>query len=80
MGRRQTHPKRSDEREIKPYHDYRRPETEKMIPVAIMAELVKEYTAAVARALECVLSAAPRGILPRRVRFLVLRSLHFILC
>jgi hypothetical protein len=51
-----------------------------MIPVAIMAELVKEYTAAVARALERVLSTAPRGILPRRVRFLVLRSLHFILC
>ncbi|GJN07507.1 hypothetical protein PR202_ga25343 [Eleusine coracana subsp. coracana] len=44
----------------------------KMILVAIMAELLEEYTAAVARAVERLLSAAPRGILPRRVRFLVL--------
>ncbi|GJN32235.1 hypothetical protein PR202_gb20726 [Eleusine coracana subsp. coracana] len=46
-----------------------------MILVAIMAELLEEYTAAVARAVERLLSAAPRGILPRRVRFLVLRNL-----
>jgi hypothetical protein len=49
-----------------------------MILVAIMAELLEEYTAAVARAVERLLSsAAPRHILPRRVRFLVLRSLPF---
>jgi hypothetical protein len=49
-----------------------------MILVAIMAELLEEYTAAVARAVERLLSsAAPRRILPRRVRFLVLRSLPF---
>ncbi|KQK16345.1 hypothetical protein BRADI_1g28326v3 [Brachypodium distachyon] len=47
-----------------------------MILVAVMAELLEEYTAAVARAMERLLSAAPR-ILPRRVRFLVLRSLPF---
>jgi hypothetical protein len=46
--------------------------------VAIMAELLEEYTTAVARAVERLLSsAAPRRILPRRVRFLVLRSLPF---
>jgi hypothetical protein len=49
-----------------------------MILVAIMAELLEEYTAAVARAVDRLLSsAAPRRILPRRVRFLVLRSLPF---
>ncbi|PWZ39742.1 hypothetical protein Zm00014a_027740 [Zea mays] len=49
-----------------------------MILVAIMAELLEEYTAAMARAVERLLSsAAPRRILPRRVRFLVLRSLPF---
>ncbi|KAL6639384.1 hypothetical protein ACP70R_023114 [Stipagrostis hirtigluma subsp. patula] len=49
-----------------------------MILVAIMAELLEEYTAAVARAVERLLSAAaPRRILPRRVRFLVVRNLPF---
>ena len=47
-----------------------------MILVAVMAELLEEYTAAVARAVERLLSVAPR-ILPRRVRFIVLRSLPF---
>ena len=49
-----------------------------MILVSIMAELLEAYTAAVARAVELLLSAAaPRRVLPRRVRFLVLRSLPF---
>ncbi|KAF8692680.1 hypothetical protein HU200_039510 [Digitaria exilis] len=54
-----------------------------MILVAIVAALqplLEEYTAAMARAVERLLSAAaPRRILPRRMRFLlVLRnSLHF---
>ncbi|KAF7039707.1 hypothetical protein CFC21_049657 [Triticum aestivum] len=48
-----------------------------MILVAVMAELLEEYTAAVARALERLLSAAPLRILPRRVRFVVLRTLPF---
>ncbi|XP_044337705.1 uncharacterized protein [Triticum aestivum] len=48
-----------------------------MILVAVMAELLEEYTAAVARALERLLSAAPLRILPRRVRFVVLRPLPF---
>ena len=49
-----------------------------MILVAIVAALLEEYTAAVARAVERLLSAAaPRRILPRRVRFLVLHSLPF---
>ncbi|RLN33796.1 hypothetical protein C2845_PM03G28460 [Panicum miliaceum] len=49
-----------------------------MILVAIVAALLEEYMAAVARAVERLLSAAaPRRILPRRVRFLVLRSLPF---
>ncbi|KAF8692679.1 hypothetical protein HU200_039509 [Digitaria exilis] len=46
--------------------------------LGIVAALLEEYTAAVARAVERLLSAAaPRRILPRRVRFLVLRSLPF---
>lgn len=46
--------------------------------MAIVAALLEEYTAAVARAVERLLSAAaPRRILPRRVRFLVLHSLPF---
>uniref|UniRef100_A0A0D3GQT3 Uncharacterized protein n=1 Tax=Oryza barthii TaxID=65489 RepID=A0A0D3GQT3_9ORYZ len=44
-----------------------------MILVAIVAELLEEYTAAVARAMELLLSRAPPRIFPRRVRFLVLR-------
>nr|BAJ97151.1 predicted protein [Hordeum vulgare subsp. vulgare] len=48
-----------------------------MILVAVMAELLEEYTAAVARALERLLCAAPLRILPRRVRFIVLRTLPF---
>ena len=49
-----------------------------MILVSIMAELLEAYMAAVARAVERLLSAAaPRRVLPRRVRFLVLRSLPF---
>ncbi|KAF2922740.1 hypothetical protein DAI22_07g136500 [Oryza sativa Japonica Group] len=52
-------------------------ERERMILVAIVAELLEEYTAAVARAMELLLSRAPPRIFPRRVRFLVLRSLPF---
>nr|CAB3456520.1 unnamed protein product [Digitaria exilis] len=53
-----------------------------MILVAIVAALqplLEEYTAAMARAVERLLSAAAPGrTLPRRMRFLlVLRSLHF---
>jgi hypothetical protein len=49
-----------------------------MILVAIVTALLEEYTAAVARAVERLLSAAtPRRVLPRRVRFLVLRNLPF---
>uniref|UniRef100_J3MKQ6 Uncharacterized protein n=1 Tax=Oryza brachyantha TaxID=4533 RepID=J3MKQ6_ORYBR len=48
-----------------------------MILVAIVAELLEGYTAAVARAMERLLSRAPPRIFPRRVRFLVLRSLPF---
>lgn len=60
----------------KPHHGRRSSErARKMILVAIMAELLEEYTAAVARAVERLLSAAPRGVLPRRVHFLVLRNL-----
>ncbi|KAG8080627.1 hypothetical protein GUJ93_ZPchr0007g5527 [Zizania palustris] len=44
-----------------------------MIQVAVVAELMEGYTAAVARAMERLLSAAPPRVFPRRVRFLVLR-------
>ncbi|KAL5199131.1 hypothetical protein ABZP36_002643 [Zizania latifolia] len=49
-----------------------------MILVAVVAELLEEYTAAVAHAMERLLSAVPPRIFPRRVRFLVLRSLPFV--
>ncbi|KAF3340331.1 hypothetical protein FCM35_KLT16102 [Carex littledalei] len=45
-----------------------------MILVAIVAELLEEYTALVARVLEQLLNDAP---FPRRMRFLMLRSLPF---
>nr|CAB3447528.1 unnamed protein product [Digitaria exilis] len=45
-----------------------------MILVAIVAELMEEYTALVARVLEHLLHGAP---FPRRMRFLMLRSLPF---
>ncbi|XP_062222426.1 uncharacterized protein LOC133921525 [Phragmites australis] len=45
-----------------------------MILVAIVAELLEEYTVLVARVREQLLHGAP---FPRRVRFLVLRSLPF---
>ncbi|GMH09616.1 hypothetical protein Nepgr_011457 [Nepenthes gracilis] len=45
-----------------------------MILVAIVAELLEEYTAMVTRVLEQVFSEAP---FPRRVRFLILRNLPF---
>ncbi|WOL07108.1 hypothetical protein Cni_G15845 [Canna indica] len=45
-----------------------------MILVAIVAELLEEYTALVARVLEQLLHGAP---FPRRVRFLILRNLPF---
>lgn len=42
--------------------------------VAIMAEIMEEYTAVLARVLEHLFYEAP---LPRRVRILILRSLPF---
>jgi hypothetical protein len=45
-----------------------------MILVAIVAELMEEYTVLVARVLEQLLNGAP---FPRRMRFLMLRSLPF---
>ncbi|OEL36935.1 hypothetical protein BAE44_0002046 [Dichanthelium oligosanthes] len=45
-----------------------------MILVAIVAELMEEYTVLVARVLEQLLHGAP---FPRRMRFLMLRSLPF---
>ncbi|CAL5055223.1 unnamed protein product [Urochloa decumbens] len=45
-----------------------------MILVAIVAELMEEYTVLVARVLEHLLHGAP---FPRRMRFLMLRSLPF---
>lgn len=46
-----------------------------MILVAVVAELLEEYTALVARVLEQLLTDAP---FPRRMRFLMLRSLPFV--
>ncbi|KAJ8763751.1 hypothetical protein K2173_003533 [Erythroxylum novogranatense] len=46
-----------------------------MILVAIVAELLEEYTAVLARVLEHLFTDAP---FPRRVRFLILRSLPFV--
>ncbi|XP_039138596.1 uncharacterized protein LOC120275934 [Dioscorea cayenensis subsp. rotundata] len=45
-----------------------------MILVSIVAELLEEYTVLVARVLEQLLREAP---FPRRMRFLMLRSLPF---
>ncbi|OIW20194.1 hypothetical protein TanjilG_06595 [Lupinus angustifolius] len=45
-----------------------------MILVAIVAEVMEEYTVLVARVVEQVLRFAP---IPRRVRFLILDSLPF---
>ncbi|XP_048132603.1 uncharacterized protein LOC115748039 [Rhodamnia argentea] len=45
-----------------------------MILVAIVAELMAQYTAVLARVLQHLFHGAP---LPRRVRFLILRSLPF---
>ncbi|PKU81710.1 uncharacterized protein LOC110097341 [Dendrobium catenatum] len=45
-----------------------------MILVAIVAELLEEYTVLLARVLEHLLNEAP---FPRRMRFLILRSLSF---
>ncbi|MQL94702.1 hypothetical protein Taro_027360 [Colocasia esculenta] len=45
-----------------------------MILVSIVAELLEEYTLLVARVLEQMLHDAP---FPRRMRFLMLRSLPF---
>ncbi|KAG4945698.1 hypothetical protein JHK87_041705 [Glycine soja] len=45
-----------------------------MILVAIVAEVLEEYTALLARVLEQVFRSAP---VPRRVRFLILRALPF---
>ncbi|KAL0395072.1 UNVERIFIED_CONTAM: hypothetical protein Slati_4473400 [Sesamum latifolium] len=47
-----------------------------MILVAIVAELLEEYTVVVARVLEHMLQDAPLPF-PRRVRFLILRNLPF---
>ncbi|WOL09964.1 hypothetical protein Cni_G18718 [Canna indica] len=46
-----------------------------MILVAFVAEFLEEYTLLVARALEHLLRDAP---FPRRMRFLMLRSLPFV--
>ncbi|GKV04076.1 hypothetical protein SLEP1_g16287 [Rubroshorea leprosula] len=45
-----------------------------MILVAIVAELMEEYTALLTRVLEHLVHDAP---FPRRIRFLILRSLPF---
>ncbi|XP_039170060.1 uncharacterized protein LOC120294137 [Eucalyptus grandis] len=45
-----------------------------MLLVAVLAELMEQYTAVLARALQHLFGSAP---LPRRVRFLILRSLPF---
>ncbi|XP_038680167.1 uncharacterized protein LOC119981186 [Tripterygium wilfordii] len=45
-----------------------------MILVAMLAELLEEYTALLARVLEHIVQDAP---FPRRVRFLIRRSLPF---
>ncbi|KMZ69238.1 hypothetical protein ZOSMA_21G00920 [Zostera marina] len=45
-----------------------------MILVAIVAELLEEYTVLVARVLEQILQDAP---FPRRMRFLILRRIPF---
>ncbi|KAI6701913.1 hypothetical protein NL676_011049 [Syzygium grande] len=49
-------------------------EEERMMMVAIMAEIMEEYTAVLTRVLEHLFYEAP---LPRRVRILILRSLPF---
>ncbi|PON37742.1 hypothetical protein PanWU01x14_317790 [Parasponia andersonii] len=46
-----------------------------MILVAVVAELMEEYTALLARILEHVFHSAP---FPVRVRFLILRNLPFV--
>ncbi|KAL5215209.1 hypothetical protein ABZP36_004361 [Zizania latifolia] len=46
-----------------------------MILVAVVAELLEEYTVLVARVLEQLFNDAP---FPRRMRFLMLRSLPFV--
>ncbi|XP_004485921.1 uncharacterized protein [Cicer arietinum] len=46
-----------------------------MILVAIVAEVLEEYTALLSRVVEQVFRSAP---VPRRVRFLILRSLPFV--
>ncbi|KAH1217860.1 hypothetical protein AAZX31_13G209200 [Glycine max] len=46
-----------------------------MILVAIVAEVLEEYTALLARVVEQVFRSAP---VPRRVRFLILRTLPFV--
>ena len=46
-----------------------------MILVVVLAELLQDYTAKFARALEQVLNDAP---FPRRVRFLMLQGLPFV--
>ncbi|KAK1307071.1 hypothetical protein QJS10_CPA10g00713 [Acorus calamus] len=45
-----------------------------MILVAVLAEMLEEYTVLLARVLEQLFNVAP---LPRRMRFLILRSLPF---
>ncbi|XP_010251278.1 PREDICTED: uncharacterized protein LOC104593210 [Nelumbo nucifera] len=46
-----------------------------MILVAIVAELLEEYTVLLARVLEQMFHDAP---FPRRMRFLILRNLPFV--
>ncbi|CAL5183619.1 unnamed protein product [Lathyrus oleraceus] len=46
-----------------------------MILVALMAEVLKEYTALLARVVEQLFRSAP---IPQRLRILILRSLHFV--
>jgi len=46
-----------------------------MILVSIVAEVLEEYTVLLARVVEQVFRSAP---VPRRVRFLILRTLPFV--
>ncbi|XP_059662098.1 uncharacterized protein LOC132308120 [Cornus florida] len=48
-----------------------------MILVAILAELLEEYTVLLARVVEHLFHDAPLPF-PRRVRFLIIRSLPFV--
>ncbi|XP_022736954.1 uncharacterized protein LOC111289865 [Durio zibethinus] len=46
-----------------------------MILIAVLTELMEEYTVLLARVLEHLFNEVP---FPRRIRFLILRSLPFV--